>query len=264
MSLEQEEELKKLGMSLEKKVTRKNATNATQKFIDKIKKLQSIGVNTNKLVQRDTIESLAEKSRMSVDQIKEAGLNPEDKIGKSKDNIAQAYRGNRVVTLPTEEQKEELKKLGMSLEKKVTRKNATNVTQEFIDKIKKLQSIGVDTNKLVKRDTIESLAEKSRISVDQIKEAGLNPEDKIGTSKDHITQAYRGNRGGTTPTEEQKEELKKLGMSLEKKVTRKNAKSVVVEQKQAGEIGYNLIIDKNFNENFKQAEYSIEKESGDR
>ena len=122
----------------------------------------------------------------------------------------------------------------------------------------------MDTNKLVQGDTIKSLAEKSRISVDQIKEAGLNPEDKIGISKNYITQAYRGNGGGTPPTEEQKEELKKLGISLEKKVTRKNVKSVVVEQKQAGEIGDNLIIDKNFNENFKQAEYSIEKESGDR
>ena len=251
---EQKEELEKLGISLEE-------INPTQKFIDKIKKLQSIGVDTNKLVSRDTIKSLAEKSGISVDQIKEAGLNPEDKIGTSKSNIAQAHRGNEGGTRSTEKQKEELEKLGMSLEKKVTRKNKT---QKFIDKIKKLQSIGVDTNKLVQRDTIKSLAEKSRISVDQIKEAGLNPEDKIGISKNTIVQVYRGKRGKNRPTEEQKEELKKLGISLEKKVTRKNVKSVVVEQKQAGEIGDNLIIDKNFNENFKQAEYSIEKESGDR
>ena len=39
----------------------------------------------------------------------------------------------------------------------------SNVTQKFIEIIEKLQSIGVDTNKLVQTDTIGSLAEKSGI-----------------------------------------------------------------------------------------------------
>ena len=76
-------------------------------------------------------------------------------------------------------------------------------------------------------------------------------------------------------TEEKRDEYKRKHPELEgvmaivneidkNKITRKDTKSVVVEQKKAGEIGYNCIIDENFNEDFKQAEYSIEKESGDR
>ena len=201
--------------------------------------MQSIGVDTNKLATRDTIESLAEKSGISVEQIKETGLNPNDKIGNSKNRIAQAYRGKGNWTPLTEEQKEELKKLGISLEKR-------DVTQEFIDKIKLLQSIGVDTNKLIRTDTIESLAEKSGISVKQIKEAGLNPEDKIGNSKSTITQAYRGKGTYTPPTKEQVEELRKLGISLNKKVARNKLKSVVVEQEKEHLLGENIEVKEEF------------------
>ena len=137
-----------------------------------------------------------------------------------------------------------------------------DVTQEFIDKIKKLQSIGADTNKLVKSDTIESLAKKSGISVEQLIEVGLNPSENIGTSKNNIAKAYRGNSKRVPPTKEQAEELENLGISLEKKVTREKIKTVISEQKQAGKIEENSKIDETFNENFRNAESSKIKEHG--
>ena len=39
---------------------------------------------------------------------------------------------------------------------------------------------------------------------------------------------------------------------------------LIIKQKHAGEIGDNRIVDETFNEDFRHAEYSIEKESGDR
>ena len=77
----------------------------------------------------------------------------------------------------------------------------SNVTQKFIEIIEKLQSIGVDTNKLVQTDTIGSLAEKSGIDKEQIKKAGLDPNYKIGQRKNSIAQAYRGQANCIPPTE---------------------------------------------------------------
>ena len=76
-------------------------------------------------------------------------------------------------------------------------------------------------------------------------------------------------------SEEKKEEYKRKHPELEEvmaivnkidknKITRKDLKSVVVEQKRAGKIEENREIDKIYAEDFKHAEYSIEKESGDR
>ena len=201
---EQVIELLELGISLEE-------TNASQEFIEKIKKLQSIGVDTNKLVQKDTIESLAKKSEIGIPQIKEAGLSPEDKIGNTYNGIIQAYRGKGKYKPPTEEQVKELLDLGISLEKE-----ERNVAQEFIEKIKKLKSVGVDIIKLTNTDTIESLAKKSGIDIEQIIGAGLNPEDKIGNTNNSIIQAYRGKGKYKPPTEEQVKELLELGIRLEK------------------------------------------------
>ena len=319
--------------------------NATDEFIDKLIKLQSLGIDTNRLVKVDTIESLAQKSGISAEQIKEAGLNPNDNLGRSKWYIAGVTK--------TIEQIEELKKLGVSFEK-------LYAVQDFIEKIKTLQSIGVDTNRLVLRDTIKSLAEKS----------GIN--DNIGKSKENIEQAYRGKGGRKPPTKEQLAELKKLGISFQErdainefvqvlKILKTNGidlkikrntkikdliegraekdkilkelneisenvqekytlgerlnlqkfrkidrlqkeikkavdsgtqftedeihtlldqnrgkdtsrsdeviafmKKIIVKQKHTGEIGHNCVIDENFNEDFRHAEYSIEKESVDR
>ena len=121
----------------------------------------------------------------------------------------------------------------------------SNVTQKFIEIIEKLQSIGVDTNKLVQTDTIGSLAEKSGIDKEKIKKAGLDPNYKIGQRKNSIAQAYRGQVNCIPPTEEQVNKLKELGIFLEK-VTREELKSIVVKQKNAGEIEKNHKIGKEF------------------
>ena len=139
----------------------------------------------------------------------------------------------------------------------------SNVTQKFIEIIEKLQSIGVDTNKLVQTDTIGSLAEKSGIDKEQIKKAGLDPNYKIGQRKNSIAQAYRGTGRCIPPTEEQVNKLKELGIFLEK-VTREELKSIVVEQKNAEEIGNNSRIDKNYLEDFAHVEGKIKKEGKDR
>ena len=91
---------------------------------------------------------------------------------------------------------------------------------------------------------------------------GLNPSENIGTSKNNIAKAYRGNSKRVPPTKEQAEELENLGISLEKKVTREKIKTVISEQKQAGKIEENSKIDETFNENFRNAESSKIKEHG--
>ena len=84
-----------------------------------------------------------------------------------------------------------------------------------------LQEIGVDVSKMQQKDTIKTLAEKSGISEEQVKEIGLNPNDKIGNFKSNICQVYRGKMKGIPPTKEQVERLLKMGISLEKKRTGK-------------------------------------------
>ena len=159
-------------------------------------------------MQRDTIGSLAKKSGISEETIKEMGLKPEEKIGTRRDNIATSYRKNNGYV--TEEQLERLDELGISLELK-----ERNVPQEFIETLEALKRIGVDVSKIVQRDTIGSLAKKSGISEETIKEMGLKPEEKIGTRRDNIATSYRKNNGYVT--EEQLERLDELGISLELK-----------------------------------------------
>ena len=210
----QVEDLKKLGISLELE----EKENATQKFIDVLTQMQSIGIDVSKLRATDTIETLAKKSEISAEEIKKIGLKPSEKIGYRKDKIIESYRGFGSCKKPTKEQIEELTKLGINLEKQ-----ERDTIQEFIDTLVKLQSIGVDVSKITLSDTIETLAKKSKISKEKIKEIGLELTIKIGNKKDRITQAYRGRGSYKPPTKEQVEELKKLKIGLEpnRKVTSK-------------------------------------------
>ena len=200
---EQLVELQKLGINLEVKDT-------TQEFIETLKKLKSIGVDVSKIVGLDTIETLAKKSGISKKELEEVGINSTQKIGSKKKSIALAYRGKGHNKPPTKEQLEELQKLGINLEVKDT-------TQEFIETLKKLKSIGVDVSKIVGLDTIETLAKKSGISIKELEEVGIESTQKIGKKKNSIVQAYRGKGTNKPPTKEQVEELKKLGISLESK-----------------------------------------------
>ena len=148
-------------------------------------------------------------------------MNPEDKIGNSKNTISRLYReakeeGKKTKGTPTDEQVERLRELGISLEKR-------DVVQEFIEKIEKLREIGVDVTKIAQMDNIKELAKKSGIDEIEIKNAGLNPEDKIGNSKNTISRLYReakeeGKKTKGMPTDEQVERLRELGISLERKI----------------------------------------------
>ena len=222
---EQVEELVKLGVSLEKQ------EHTVQEFINILKKLQTIGVDVSKLVARDTIETLAGKSGISSEKLEKTGLDPTQRIGNKKTTIVQAYRGKGEGKRPTKKQVEELAKLGISLERKrITGKKIVEAsiisltkqkmkTEEFINILKTLQTIGVDVSRMTARNKIEKLAEKSGISREKVEEIGLDPAEKIGRKKDTIGQVYRGKRKGKCPTKEQVEEIAKLGISLQERDT---------------------------------------------
>ena len=83
--------------------------------------------------------------------------------------------------------------------------------------------------KMVRKDNIRELAKKSGIEEIEIKNAGLNPEDNIGTSRSTISISYRVAKDGKKtegipPTDEQVERLKELGISLDSK--RKSSKEL--------------------------------------
>ena len=202
---EQVEELAKLGISLEKQ-----ERNAVQEFIDTLQQMQSIGVDVSKMIQKDTIETLAKKSGISIEKLEEIGLEPTQKIGSQKHSIAQAYRGKGDCKPPDSNQVEELTKLGISLEKQDT-------VQKFIDTLKEMQSIGVNVSKMTKNDTIETLAKKSGISREKLEEIGLEPMQKIGSQKTSIAKANRRKGTCKPPSSNQEKELAKLGISLEAK-----------------------------------------------
>ena len=191
--------------------------NITQDFIVKLRLLQSNGVDISNITQQDTIKTLAQKSGISEEQINAMGLDPYYRIGAVRTNITHAYRGNGTLIPPTDEQVKKLQELGISLEKK-------DVVQEFIKKIELMQSAGIDTNLIEEEDTIQSVAGKIGISADDIKGAGLDPEEKIGRSKHSISQLYEG-KGTVPPTKEQVEKLVKLGIiDVEKETIRHKKK----------------------------------------
>ena len=196
-------------VELEDETDRVSERTAVERFIDKIERLYSIGVDVSKLTTRDTIKTLGEKSKTNLDEIEQLGLDLNDKLGNTKSNIAMSYRGKGDLVKPTEEQVKRLLELGINLE-------IRNVTQELIEELEKLQAIGVDVSKIGAKDTIKTLAKKSKISEEKIKEIGLNPEDKIGETKNNISKRYRGNQGTTKPPKEEIEALMDLGISLEK------------------------------------------------
>ena len=193
--------------------------NTVEKFIISLSKLKKYEIDVSKIVQRDTIMSLAKKSGFADrEALEKEGLILNGKIGVTKNNIAQAYRGKRGGPQPTEEQvKILLEEYGISLEKQ-----EKNATQEFIDKLEILKKHGIDVSKMRQKDTIKTLVQKSgNIDLEVLEREGLNLDDKIGSTKSTLAQAFRGKGKGTPPTEEQvKVLLEEYGISLEKKQTK--------------------------------------------
>lgn len=202
------EQLSDLGISLEKQ-----EKDAIQEFIDTIKKLKGAGVDVDisNIQYNDTIETLAQRSKIDIEIIRESGLDPNNNIGSARNYIVQIYKGNRTHNL-SDKQVKELLALGINKERK-----RRNITQEFIETIKKLKKVGVDINNIKFKDTIETLAKKSEVDTERIKELGLNIEDKIGNTKARLGKLYRGKDRGIPPTKEQVKELLDLGISLETK-----------------------------------------------
>ena len=225
---QQLDKLTEFGIFLEKK-----ERNRIEDFIETLEQLQEIGVDVFKIQCNDTIKSLAQKSGISEIEIRKLNLDPDEKIGQTKDNISSAYRGNVSGQNPTEEQLQRLLTLGISLDKK------DGVVEEFIKKLEQLQKIGVDVSRLASRDTIQTLAKKSGISEEALREIRLNPDEKICNTREHIAKLYRGLKKGGSITEEQINRLLQLGISLEKKD--RNAPQELIETlEQLQEIGVDV------------------------
>ena len=184
-------------VELEKEVNEKE--NTIQKFIEKLRKLQQIGVDVSDIKQKDTIQKLAQRSGITIteEQAEELGIKLDDNIGQKLDTIKQALKpdrnGKKKIIPPTAEQVQELEELGINLDVK-DRKIDTN--QEFIEKLKKLQQIGVDVSDIKSRDTIQKLAQRSGITIteEQAEELGLKLDDKVGSKLNNIKQANQRKR----------------------------------------------------------------------
>ena len=207
LTKEEVQKLQNLGTNLEKR-------DITQEFIEKLKILEQQGIDVSNIQTTDTIQTLVEKYGvvLTEEKAEELGIELSDKIGYTKMNIARAYRGKGDCKKPSQEQVQELLELGISLE-------AREIIQEFIEKLEILKEQGIDVAKIIQKDTIETLAEKSGVVLTEEKaeELGIELSDKIGQTRGNIAKAYRGNGGYKKPTQEQVQELQNLGISLEKR-----------------------------------------------
>ena len=164
-------------------------SNGTQRFIEKLKILKEQGIDVTKITQKDTIQTLAQKSGVVITEKKaeELGIELSDRIGTTKTYIASASRGKGCGKKPSEEQVQKLQNLGISLE-------VRDVTQEFIEKLKILKEQKIDVTKITKTDTIQTLAEKSGVIItkEQAKELGIKLKYRIGEIKNGIACTHRG------------------------------------------------------------------------
>ena len=234
-SKEEREELERMGLKFESEDT-------IQIFVDKMKLLDEHGVKINSLAVSDTVWSLVvEKSGLSPDLIDKLNLEYDDKIGKKKSGIAQLCRGKVKGNLPTIQQIEELRTLGLEFEilvelpkvrtSKNVEKNKRDTIQVFVDKMKLLAEHGVKIDLLAVNDTVESLVvKKSGLSSDLIDKLNLEYDDKIGKKKSSIAQLCRGKVKGNLPTIQQIEELRTLGLEFEILVELPNVDEVMIER----------------------------------
>ena len=118
----------------------------------------------------------------------------------------------------------------VELDKEVEGLAKRNTIDEFIEKLEKLQEIGVDVSKIVQRDTIlrltqKTLKEPEEILIQRIKGIGLNPDDKIGSKKNNIKFYYNKSQKGkdvvdrTIATEEQVEKIRSFGIKIGEEIT---------------------------------------------
>ena len=143
-------------VELENETSESSGKSSVQKFIETLEKLQGIGVDVSQLKSADTIKTLSEKSNISEEIIREISLNPDEKIGNTKNNIASAYRGYGDYAKPTEEEKNKLLELGIHLE-------IRNITQEFIETLEK--NLIMIPNTLVNKAIVENMTHETEYKI---------------------------------------------------------------------------------------------------
>ena len=209
---EQVQRLSELGISLEPLEKR----DIIQVFIERLEMLKEQKIDITKITQKDTIQTLAEKSGVIITEktAEELGIELIDRIGYTKMSVASASRGIGSREKPTQEQIQRLSELGISLE--LVKKR--NIIQELIKNLETLKKQGVDVTKITLKDTIQTLAEKSGVVLTekQSEELGIELNDKIGQTKTGIASAHRGKGTYQKPTQEQVQRLSELGISLER------------------------------------------------
>ena len=239
-------------------------SNIVDEFIEKIEKLQEIGVEVSKIVRSDTIlklvgKTLEEPEEVLIKKIKEIGLETDDNIGLKLSGIKVAYnksqRGEKKHGIvATEEQVKILRKMGV-WEKK-------NTIDEFIEKLEKLQEIGVDVSKIFKRDTIlklvgKTIEESEEILIKKIKGMGLEPDYNIGSKLSDLKKVYNKNQrgektGGTIATEEQVRRIRSFGIKIGKEITGQSigqaSYTATVQECDEAQADLNKLLDKQKNQ----------------
>lgn len=115
----------------------------------------------------------------------------------------------------------------VELDKEVEGLAKRNTIDEFIEKLEKLQEIGVDVSRISTLDTILTLAQKTFENQDEeeliemIKGEGLEPGDKIGNKLRVMRASYSRAKEGEKskwipPTDEQVNRMQGIGIILEK------------------------------------------------
>ena len=104
-----------------------------------------------------------------------------------------------------------------------------NTIDEFIEKLEKVQGIGVDVSKIAPKDTIlklvgKTLKEPEEILIQRIKEMGLKPDDNISNKRNNIKSNYKKSQKGEktkgiAPTEAQVEKIRSFGIKIGKEIT---------------------------------------------
>lgn len=94
-----------------------------------------------------------------------------------------------------------------------------------------MNNIGADISKTNKKTIIRDLVKNLGISDEELKNIGLNPDDKIGSQISDIIQAHRGNTKRIPPKKDQVEEMENLGINFKKQEIIKELE----KQKQAAE-----------------------------
>ena len=228
-TMEQINKIEKMGIRIKPK------ENIIDVFIKELKKLQSIEIDVSKIQVTDTILDLIKKTKpkendgVLIKKIEEIGLDPNENIGGRLCRIKMGYKkrqkeGNSRWTPLTEEQLNKIQGMGIKIEGE-----KSNIVDEFIEKIEKLQEIGVDVSKIVRSDTIlklvgKTLEEPEEVLIKKIKEIGLETDDNIGLKLSGIKVAYnksqRGEKtGGTIATEEQVRRIRSFGIKIGKEIT---------------------------------------------